>query len=140
MFSPVRVPLSFVFGLTLFQASCFSVFGWLLSKAFSNPNICPWYLVLTSLYGCETFALLTHWLGHRRIEVCKRRLCILAFWFDPSRPRAVFFVVRGPYDSASRARLSFKEVSFRLLQGELGAVFLLFLLSHEIFLAERTEQ
>jgi hypothetical protein len=69
VFSPVFVPWSFVLGLTVVQAAAALVFGVLLSWIFNNPQICPYHLVFTSLYGCEVLALITHWLGHRRIQL-----------------------------------------------------------------------
>ena len=67
-FTPVHVPLSFVVGLTLFHVSFIAAFGWLLAALFGNPAVVPWHLAFTSLYVCEVLALLTHWVGHRRIE------------------------------------------------------------------------
>lgn len=66
-FTPVHVPLPFVFALTVVQAGGALLFGVLLAALFDNAAVVPWHLVFTSLYVCEVLALFTHWLGHRRI-------------------------------------------------------------------------
>lgn len=72
-YQPIHVPMSFVFGLTAVHSVCFLLLGAALSALFrlssGSSDVIEWHMVWTSLYVCETLALVTHWLGHRNINL-----------------------------------------------------------------------
>lgn len=65
-YEPHNVPLQFVFGLSAVQVLFFVLLGVVISWLVRGIS---WYLVVVNVYTCEVLALLTHWLGHRRIPL-----------------------------------------------------------------------
>ena len=65
-YKPVHVPMSFVYGLTIFHCITFLVSGYFLHLLLGG-RVSP-FLVFNSMYVCEILSLITHWLGHIRFE------------------------------------------------------------------------
>lgn len=76
-YKPHPVSLGYVLMLSFVQCSFFMLLGMLLSLLFASPTLVPWWLVFRAVYTCEVLSLLTHWLGHKRLNVP-----ILRQWYE----------------------------------------------------------